>query len=447
MTTPDGPVVGEPAAAASPGGPRLRRARLGQGPRAARRRAPASPGPPPAGVGTQPGQCLNERAQTGAIAESRRSPRRRRAPPTGPSSPAPPRCTAPAGVLTPARPRAASKNEAKAAAATVLLGAGLAPPNVPSRPFPRPPRDQARSPRGHLRPAPAGGLPVDFTRANEFWLSAADGSDLPGPLAECDLPLLAALPVLAAWLDFLVSGTIAAATSLDPSALAWASAAKAALEAVAARRVYPALDADGRDCWRLAPIRRSRSPMPSPGSSTRSADALLRPPGRGWCSATCLTRAPPRLDRRRAEWADRAAERGRGTQSRACWSVRSARLSDGTARAPVHAVLRARDPSPGSLSGRRPGWATPEQRLLRRACRDWPPLERVRRDGALSGAEAAAAPGPGGNGSPRSASRPNGRPTWSSPAARRRRTGGLAWTRSSVPTPGRGHSHRLTSRT
>ena len=84
------------------------------------------------------------------------------------------------------------------------------------------------------------------------------------------MPLLEALPVLAA-----LDGPPADGSAALPheSARAWARASRSALEAVAARRVYPALDAAGRDCWRLA------GSAAHDGFTDAVAEALLRPPG------------------------------------------------------------------------------------------------------------------------------------------------------------------------
>ena len=101
------------------------------------------------------------------------------------------------------------------------------------------------------------------------------GLRITGHLAEPlggELPLLSALPILAT-----LDGPI------DPTARTWASATKVALEAVAARRVYPALDGEGRDCWRLPRTSRPRHrTLPSRSSSTRSPTRCCVPPGRPW---------------------------------------------------------------------------------------------------------------------------------------------------------------------
>jgi len=130
---------------------------------------------------------------------------------------------------------AASKNEAKAAAAAGLLEQLVSAERRHLASLAHARREQARSPEGIFTRLLRAGCPVDFTG----W-GFRIGGHLPEPLAGCELPVLSALPVLVT-----LDGPV------HPSARTWASAAKAALEAVAARRVYPALDADGRDCWRL----------------------------------------------------------------------------------------------------------------------------------------------------------------------------------------------------
>ena len=89
------------------------------------------------------------------------------------------------------------------------------------------------------------------------------------------MPLLAALPVLAA-LD------PATRVPLHASARTWAAAARSALEAIAARRVYPALDDEGRDCWRLAADTAVTSPGLTGRSWTRSPTRCCGRRGHGW---------------------------------------------------------------------------------------------------------------------------------------------------------------------
>ena len=95
-----------------------------------------------------------------------------------------------------------------------------------------------------------------------------------------------------------------------PRRRAWASVAKAALEAIAARRVYPALDADGRDCWRLALADVTDAPDPAvAGFLDAVADWLLRPPGARLVIGDLPYAGRPRLlDPDAADWADRAAD-------------------------------------------------------------------------------------------------------------------------------------------
>src|SRR5208282_505423 len=92
---------------------------------------------------------------------------------------------------------------------------------------------EARSPQGIFGRLLRAGCALDFHRDRRFAISHPAGAELPGPLAGWAVPLLAALPVLAA-LD-------PNAGPLHASARTWASAARSALEAISARRVYPAL--------------------------------------------------------------------------------------------------------------------------------------------------------------------------------------------------------------
>ena len=88
------------------------------------------------------------------------------------------------------------------------------------------------------------------------------------------------------------------------------------------------------------------------------------------------------LERDAAEWADRCAE-----------------AAEPDAGGPH--VLRVQPPaaagSPLTAELHAPRLGHPEHRVLRRAARDWPPLDRIRRDGTLGGEDAAELLGPAGD--------------------------------------------------
>jgi superfamily II DNA or RNA helicase len=387
VTTPDGPVVGEPAVAAG-----IRAARASAALALVRDLAPPveGEGSPEAPAVGNPVGLLNERAQIGVIADLTYAQDA-----TGPAHRPVFTCTAScvhAADRYAGSAEASSKNEAKAAAAAGLLEQVLSAERTHLARLARARREQARSPEGIFTRLLRAGCLVDFTGSG-----LRIGGHLPEPLAGCELPVLSALPVLAT-----LDGPV------HPSARTWASAAKAALEAVVARRVYPALDADGRDCWRLA-LADSADPAIAPDPAIAQfldtvADTLLRPPG-----AQLVIGDLPYAGRARqldadadadaADWADRAAAAAEGTDGAAARLVirLSPPESDGLPlRAQLYAAGAGRvlgpagDTSGENLLGRA------EERLLRRACRDWPPLGHVRRDGTLGGAEAADLLGPAG---------------------------------------------------
>jgi superfamily II DNA or RNA helicase len=373
VTTPDGPVVGEPAVAVG-----IRAARASAALALVRDLAPPVEGDGAAEVpvpGGNPIGLLNERAQIGVIADLTYTQEA-----TGPAHRPVFTCTAScvhAAASYVSSAEAASKNVAKAAASAELLEQILAAERAHLGRLVQARREQARSPEGIFTRLLRAGCPVDFTSWG-FRL----GGDLPDPLVGCEVPVLPALPILA---------------SLEgqghPSTRTWVSAARSALEAVAARRVYPALDADGRDCWRLVT---SERPAPAVARFLDTvADGLLRPPGARLVIGDLPYAGDERqLDPDAADWADRVAEAAEGTIPAALVIRLSPPDGDGL---PLRARLRAAAArgEPGGASGECP-LAHAEERLLRRAVRDWPPLDRVRRDGTLSGAEAAELLGPAG---------------------------------------------------
>jgi hypothetical protein len=380
VTTPDGPVVGEPAVTAG-----IRAARASAALALVRDLAPpveGDGGPAVPAPGGNPVGQLNERAQTGVIADLTYTQDA-----AGPAHRPVFTCIASCVHATDryvSSAEDASKNAAKAAAAAELLEQVLSAERACLARLARARREQARSPEGIFTRLLRAGCPVDFT-GRSFQI----GGDLPEPLAGYELPVLSALPVLA-----VLDGQV------HPSTRAWASAAKAALEAVAARRVYPAMDADGRDCWRLAP---DIPPHVPPDRALGRffdvvAETLLRPPGaRLVIGDLPYAGRARRLDPDAADWADRAADAAEGTTAAPLVIRLHPPEADGL---PLRAQLRVAgagielrtggEASGESLLGRA------EQRLVRKGCRQWPPLERVGRDGTLGGAEAAQLLGPQG---------------------------------------------------
>lgn len=380
VATPDGPVVGEPAIATG-----IRAARATAALALVRNLAPpvdGDDGPTVSTAGSNPVGLLHERAQVGVIADLTYTQDA-----TGPAHRPVFTCTA-SCVHTGGRyvsiAEDASKNAAKAAAAAGLLDQVLSAQRAHLARLARAHREQARSPEGIFTRLLRAGSPVDFT-GSTFRI----GGDLPEPLTGHELPVLSALPVLAN-----LDGQV------HPSTRIWASATKAALQAIAARRVYPALDADGRDCWRLA------LNVPSDPALARFldtvAETLLRPPGARLVIGDLPYAGRTRLlDQDTADWADRAADAAEGTTAAPLVIRLRPPERDGL---PLRAQLRAQRravgasmalPSGGDTLGE--GLLGPaEQRLVRRACRQWSPLEHIRRDGTLGGAEAAQLLGPTG---------------------------------------------------
>ena len=368
MPLADGLVVGTPFHA-----PGLRAARAGAALALIRELAPAAAMRPEVSVAERnPVIVLNERAQLGVIAalsyEQAVS-----GPPHEPLF----TCTAACTHATGSHVHVAagrSKNEAKAAAAAGLLDQITAQERSAAERLAAAAEAEARSPQGILGRLLRAGCAVDFHGKRRFRISHPTGAELPGPLAGLAPPLMVALPVLA--------GLDESGEPLHASTRSWACAARAALEAIAARRVYPALDASGRDCWRLSASITATIAADIDETSLGSladfldatADALLRPPG-----ARLVVGDVPYAGRARllgddaAEWADRCAE-----------------AADPTPPGPmsVRIHLPAGDGSSlrAELVARQLGHA--EHRVLRRAARCWPPIERVRDDGAIRGEDA-----------------------------------------------------------
>ncbi|MFC0864219.1 DEAD/DEAH box helicase [Sphaerimonospora cavernae] len=149
----------------------------------------------------------------------------------------------------------------------------------------------------------------------------------------------------------------------------WGQAARSILAAVAERRVYPSVDADGRDRWLPLPDAPLPEEVPA-GFAGDVADLLLRPPGaRLILGAVPYASAPRTLGDHAADWADRCAEIANPEPPKPI----IIRVHPGTT---PHAEIH-----PEELG-------EPELRRLRRAARQWPPLERIRRgETAINGAE------------------------------------------------------------
>lgn len=361
LVTPDGPVVGEPAVAAS-----QKAARAAAALTLVRDLAPPVGQPPghagDAGPAGNPVGALNERAQAGVItglsyAQSAAGPAHR------PLFTCVATCTYAAQTCA-CEAEGGSKNEAKAAAAAGLLDQVVAMEADTAGILARAHRAEARSAQGIFGRLLRAGHGAEFDPGRGLRVS----DDLPAPLAGWSVPLLVALPVLAG-----LAGNAAVPgdrPAPHPSAARLAAAARAALAAVAARRVYPALDDEGRDCWRIAPA----AGVPAQFGDA-VANALLRPPGARLVLGDVPYVGRPRpLDAGGAEWADRVADAVEGA-------------------VPVPVSIRVSPPEADGLPLRARIYASrlghAEHRLLRRAARDWPPLAGVVAGQPLSAAQAA----------------------------------------------------------
>jgi len=254
-----------------------------------------------------------------------------------------------------------NKNEAKVAAAAGLLEQLVASEQSAAARLARAEAAEARSSRGILGRLLGVGCALDFEASRRFRISHPTGDELPEPLASWGVPLMVALPVLAA-LDVTTE-------RLHASVRTWASATRSALEAISARRVYPALDADGRDCWRLADIDADQTDF-----LDTVANAVLRTPGARLVVGDGAYAGPARvLGTDAAEWADRCAETADPTPP-------------GPMSLRIHMPADDKPTLRAELRADHLGHA--EHRVLRRAMRCWPPLERIRRDGEIRGEDA-----------------------------------------------------------
>jgi superfamily II DNA or RNA helicase len=376
MPLPGGLVVGEPCHAAGP-----KAARAGAALALLRELAPPAAVAPVAPVSDRhPVAVLNEWAQRGDIAalsyEQAAS-----GPPHAPVFTCTVTCTHVTGSYASVA-EGSNKNEAKVAAAAGLLEQLAAQEQSAAARLARAVAAEAHSPQGILGRLVRVGCALDFQASRQFRIGHPAGAELAEPLANWDVPLMVALPVLAA-LD--LSALDVAADRLHASVRTWAAATRSALEAISARHVYPALDAEGRDCWRLAADLEAASAGPSAlldDFLDAVANAMLRPPG-----AQFVVGDEPYAGRARvlggaaADWADRCAEAADPTPPKPM-SVR------------IH--LPADDGSPLRAELRAEYLGHAEHRVLRRATRCWPPLERIRHDGEIRGEDAAELLGPAG---------------------------------------------------
>ena len=364
MPLAEGLVVGEPYHAAG-----SRAARVGAALALLRELAPPAAAVPEAPLSQRnPVAVLNEWAQRGDIAalcyEQVAS-----GPPHAPVFTCTVTCTHATGSYANVAD-GRNKNEAKVAAAAGLLEQLAAQEQSAAAQLARAEAAQARSPRGILGRLLGVGCALDFHASRRLRISHPTGDELPEPLASWGVPLMVALPVLAA-LDV-------ATERLHTSVLTWASASRSALEAISARRVYPALDADGRDCWRLA----ADFDAGQTDFLDAVANAMLRPPGARLVAGDGPYAGPARvLGTDAAEWADRCAETADPTPP-------------GPMSLRIHLPADEKPTLRAELRADHFGHA--EHRVLRSATRCWPPLRRIRRDGEIRGGDAVELLGPAG---------------------------------------------------
>ena len=432
VTTPDGPVVGEPAVAAG-----IRAARASAALALVRDLAPPDPGRRRTG-------SPRGRRQSGRPAQRTRPDRRDRGPDlhAGRDGPRPPAGLHLYRQLRPCRGplrrhrrgrqqergeggrrRGACWSRSCAAERTHL--ARLA----------RARREQARSPEGIFTRLLRAGCPVDFTG----W-----GLRIGGHLARAAGRMRAARPVRPAGPGHprRPGPSIGADLGIRREGRAGGGRRAARLPGPGRRR--PGLLA----ARPARPDRRHADPAVAQFFDP-VADTLLRPPGARLVVGDLPYAGRPRpLDPDAADWADRAAEAAEADRRRAPGDPPRARR-----RAtvwPLRAAAARAGRSPEALAV--PGGG----RVRRRACSaarsnaccagpagTGRPLERVRRDGTLTGAEAAAAPGPGGGtaGGARDHRRVAGR------AGHRQRPGGADHRRAPGRQPARARSPSPTRRT
>ncbi|MFI5591065.1 DEAD/DEAH box helicase [Amycolatopsis sp. NPDC051758] len=187
-------------------------------------------------------------------------------------------------------------------------------------------------------------------------------------------------------------------TDADPSVLFWATAAKAALQLVAAGRLLPGVTEAGHDAWRVGPLepaeaawlRDLAAAMPAddraPGPLLRAfldavADTLPRTPAAAKAAGTRLFAAvaPQRAEAVR-DWADELAA---GLDSGIRVSLRI-EAPDGFDAGRYHAVVQVHSlADPGQVADAAQLWATgrfgPRARIdvvlaLRRGAQVWPAL-------------------------------------------------------------------------
>jgi superfamily II DNA or RNA helicase len=239
-----------------------------------------------------------------------------------------------------------SKTEARAAAAAALLGELSADTESVPAAHVQTVAQYATSPVGIAERLLQAGCTVTYL-GGRFHLGLPDGWPLPDELPQVAVPagqLAAALATL--------SGQVA-----HPAVRCWQRLSRDTLTAIAERRCYPAVDANGRDRWGV--VLPGGAPVdPDEREFTELiAEFLLRPPGAALIAGNTPYAGPPApLDEAVVDWADRCAE-----------------LADPHPAKSMTVRLRVSD-SGVSAELRPTHLGDPELRLLRRAARSWPPL-------------------------------------------------------------------------